>query len=137
MLTIGVTAPASAFNERFVVVVNPNNPVSAISRDDLERIYRRTLVFWPNGRRIVPINAPFGSPLREAFRKAVLRSKAETLATYWNRRYFDGILPPPVLKSVEAIRAYVARRAGAIAYLPPEAVDDTVKPIAIVDRQDR
>jgi len=38
-----------------------------------------------------------------------------------------------VLKSPEAIRAYVARRRGAIGYLPPEFVDASVKPIEVVD----
>ncbi len=128
-----LTGPVQSAEFDFVVIVHPSNPVSRISRDDLERIYRRTLSFWPDGRRIVPLNAPFGTSLRDAFRRRILRTTPEALATFWNRRYFDGVLPPPVLRSVEAIRAYVAKRPEAIAYLPRDRVDESVKPVEVTD----
>ncbi|RMF20825.1 MAG: hypothetical protein D6760_10705 [Deltaproteobacteria bacterium] len=131
--TLVVCSSARASDVDFAIVVHPSNPVSRISRDDLERIYRRTLLFWPDGRRIVAINAPFGTPLRDAFRRRILRSTPDALATFWNRRYFDGVLPPPVLRSVEAIRAYVAKRPEAIGYLPRDRIDDSVKPIEVTN----
>ncbi|MFQ5503322.1 MAG: hypothetical protein ACE5F1_00825 [Planctomycetota bacterium] len=53
--------------------------------------------------------------------------------TFWNRRYFNGVLPPPVLKSPQAIRAYVAKTSGAIGYIPLRDLDTSVKAIRLRD----
>ncbi len=129
---VTVTA-ARAENDTFVVIVHPDNPLTRIERGDLERIYRRFTDFWPDGTRILPINLPYGSPLRDRFTREVLRSDRDALATFWNRRYFDGVLPPAVLHSIEATRAFVAKRPNAIAYLPRGALNETVKRVSIAE----
>ncbi len=50
----------------------------------------------------------------EDFARSVLRTDDESLATFWNREYFQGVMPPLVLQSPAAVRAYVAATPGAI-----------------------
>lgn len=121
-----LTSLSRAAAAPFVVVVNPCTHASRLRRHDIERIYRRAMRFWPDGSRIYPVNLPFESPLRQAFHRIVLRATADSLATFWNRQYFQGVLPPPVLRSPEAIQAYVAATCGAIGYLPPALADESL-----------
>ncbi len=111
----------------FVVVVNPCTHLARLSRHEIVRIYRRATRFWSDGSRVYPVNLPFENPLRQAFHRLVLRASADSLATFWNRQYFQGVLPPPVLRSPEAIQAYVAATCGAVGYLPPALVDESVR----------
>lgn len=121
----------------WVVVVRPSNPVRSLKRTELDRIYRRTTRFWNNPTSampalpILPINLPPGHPLREEFSRVILRADDETLATWWNREYFQGVLPPIVLRSPAAVRAYVAATPGAIGYLPADLVDPSVAVVRI------
>lgn len=120
-----------------VIVVRPSNPVRSLKRSELERIYRRTTRFWSEHSTassvlpILPINLPPGNHLRQAFSRSILRTDDETLATYWNREYFRGVLPPMVLQSPAAVRAYVAATPGAIGYLPSDLVDASVAVVRI------
>lgn len=116
----------------WVVVVHPSNRIRGLKRYELDRIYRRSTRFWSEAAAvsptlpILPINLPPGDPLRDAFSKAVLHADAESLANYWNRAYFQGVMPPMVLQSPAAVRAYVSMTPGAIGYLPADLVDASV-----------
>ncbi len=138
---VWVTAPPEtprvAADERpgpasWVVVVPPSNPVRILKRSELDRIYRRTTRYWNTSTvtqpalPILPINLPPGNALREDFARSVLRTDDESLATFWNREYFQGVMPPLVLQSPAAVRAYVAATPGAIGYLPSDLVDESV-----------
>src|SRR3990172_4586473 len=102
----------------FAVIANAQHRFATVQRIELDRVYRRLMRFWPDGSLVLPVNLPFESPLRQDFSQRILRARAESLATFWNRRYFHGVLPPPVLKSPQAVRAYVAATPGAIGYIP-------------------
>jgi len=124
-------------SEKWVVVVRPSNPVRTLKRSELDRIYRRTTRFWNDPAAltpalpILPINLPPGDPLREAFSRTILRADDDVLSTWWNRQYFQGVLPPIVLRSAAAVRAYVAATPGAIGYLPPDLVDSSVAVVTV------
>ncbi|MBI5503584.1 MAG: hypothetical protein HY899_02200 [Deltaproteobacteria bacterium] len=121
----------------WVVVVPPSNPVRVLKRSELDRIYRRTTRYWNTSEAaqpalpILPINLPPGNVLRNDFARNVLRADDESLATFWNREYFQGVLPPLVLQSPAAVRAYVAATPGAIGYLPAALVDPSVAVVRV------
>ena len=97
--------------------------------DEVAQIYLRRKRFWDDGTPIVPLNLPSQAPLRTRFSRLVLQQTEPRLADYWNRLYFDGILPPATLASTEAIRRYVASDANAIGYVPVSEVDGSVRVI--------
>ncbi len=133
VLALLVARPVTAGDSLgFAVIVNHDNAVSSLTRSHLERIFRRTVRFWPDDTHLLPVNQPFDSGVREEFTKRVLRTDVDVLGTFWNRQYFRGILPPPVLRSSEAVRAYVAETRHAVGYIPRAYVDETVKEITVV-----
>ncbi|MFQ5478382.1 MAG: hypothetical protein ACE5E4_07185 [Candidatus Binatia bacterium] len=127
-----LSVPAQGAGPDFVVIVHPANPVNTLTRSRLERIYRRSARFWDDRVRVVPINTSFGNSLRDSFSREILRSSPDELVSFWNRQYFQGVMPPPVLKSPAAVRAYVATTRGAVGYIPADLLDDTVKVVDIL-----
>ena len=90
------------------------------------------------GRQVTPQagwqNLPATSPVRETFSKRVLGRAPQDLASYWDRRYFDGIRPPLVLQTAEAVCAYVGVEPNAIGYLPLGDVDPEACRVVLVLR---
>jgi len=113
--------------------VHPANPIRSIAREELERIYRRRMRFWSDGKAILPINLPGENELRRSFSRDVLHDDDENLATYWNREYFHGVSPPPVLQSSRAVLAYVAATPTAIGYVSPDDVQPSVAVVEVTD----
>ena len=56
---------------------------------------------------------------------------------YWNQLYFQGVLPPYVVASEEAVLRFVARTPHAIGYLDACAVDDSVRVLFLIDAESR
>ncbi len=105
-----------------------------LSIEEVVQIYLRRKRFWDDGTVIVPLNLPSQAPLRARFSELVLNQTETRLADYWNRRYFDGILPPATLASTEAVRRYVASDANAIGYVPASEVDGSVRVVLHLEK---
>jgi ABC-type phosphate transport system substrate-binding protein len=117
VVALPLSTGATASSPRWRVVVHPSNPARVLARSEVERIYRGRTVAWPDGRSIVALNLPGGDDLRSVFTREVLQSGVDELATYWNRQYFHGVEPPPVLQSTQSVCAFVAATPGAIGYV--------------------
>ncbi len=123
-LLLALAVPAHA--DEIAVIVHPErNP--SLNLDDLAQIYLKQRRRWPGGEVIVPVNRESESALREWFSKAVLAQRPQRLALYWNRQYFQGVLPPATLASDEAVRRFVADERRAIGYIRASAVDASVR----------
>ncbi len=127
LLTLLAASTPVHGDERIAVVVGRDSVVAAVTQDTLRDVYLRRQRLWPDGLRAVPINLPAGNPVRERFSHIVLGRSPQELVSYWNARYFEGIMPPAVLSSAAAIRAYLNAEPGAIAYLAAEDVDDSCR----------
>ena len=123
-LLAGLAASQAAAGE-LAVVVHPSRPLT-LRVEEISRIYLKQQRFWQNGDPILPINHEARSATRKQFERAVFGSRPGSLADYWNREYFRGVLPPATLASDEAVRRFVASEPRAIGYLPADLVDDTV-----------
>jgi hypothetical protein len=115
-------------DEHMAVIVHPARHMT-LSVEELSQIYLRRKRYWDDRAAIVPLNLPAGAVLRARFSRQILRQTDGRLAEYWNRQYFDGILPPATLASAEAMRRYVASDPNAIGYLPLSKVDGSVRVI--------
>ena len=105
------------------VVVGATSRVEGVTLDTLRELYLRRRRVWPDGSRAIPVNLPADAPLRQTFSERVLGRLPRDLEGYWNRRYFEGIQPPLVLRTAEAVCAYVAVEPSAIGYVPLQEVD--------------
>lgn len=100
-----------------VVIAHATVHPERVDRNEARRMWLLRRRFWHDGTRIVPVNLPASSPVRDAFSRAVLGSPARDLVAFWNDLYFHGTLPPPVLPSERAVMLFVARTPGAAGYV--------------------
>ena len=112
-----VFTPARAAEPAFAIIAAPEAAHRRLSREALTLIYRRRLLLWNDGRRVQPANLPANDPLRRAFSRCVLGQVPEQTEDYWREMYFQGVVPPRVLESEQAMLLFVASTSGAIAYV--------------------
>ena len=105
------------------IVVGSGSAIRGVSLDELRELYLRRQRLWKNGLPAMPVNLPADSPVRGAFSRRVLGRLPEDLESYWRRLYFEGVRPPLVLRTSQAVCAYVAVEASAIGYVRLREVD--------------
>ena len=116
----------------FVVIVNKANPVRVMPLLELRRLFMKQTRMWPHAESVVPVDWDATSPNREAFSKVVLARTVREMGDYWVQQgVTQGLTPPSTQRSSRAILRFVASVAGAIAYIPPADVDDTVAVVKI------
>ena len=119
--------------EGLAIVVNRENPVESLSMAELRTVFLGERSHWPNGRRITLVMMEPGQPERDTMLRDVCRMSESDL----RRRYLQGLLTGEVLVSPKTlanpmgVRKFVFNVPGAIGYLRPEDVDDSVKVVRI------
>jgi ABC-type phosphate transport system substrate-binding protein len=118
------------------IVVNQSNPVNELSFAELRTVFLGGRTHWPNGRRITLVMMEPGQPERDA----VLREICRMDESDFRRHFLQGLLTGEVLVSPKTlatpvgVRKFVFNVPGAIGYLRPGDVDDSVKVIRVDGR---
>ncbi len=113
-----LTTRLAAQGRPYMVVVNAANPVSAMSSEDLSKVFLKKTTHWANGDDATPVDLPEGVPVRESFSRDVFHKSVEAIKAYWQSQLFSGRGVPPVeLASDDAVLAYVRANPGAIGYV--------------------
>lgn len=116
----------------FVVIVNKANPVKVLPLAELRRIFMKQTRMWPHAESIVPVDWDATSPNREAFSRRVLARSVREMGDYWvQQSVTQGLAPPSTQRSARALLRFIASVAGAIGYLPPGDLDDTVSVVKV------
>jgi phosphate transport system substrate-binding protein len=124
---------AAAPKESLAIIVNRENPIENLSMAELRAVFLGERSHWPNGRRITLVMMEPGQPERETLLRDVCRMSESDL----RRRYLQGLLTgevlvsPKTLASSAGVRKFVFNVPGAIGYVRPEDLDDSVKVIRI------
>ncbi len=126
LLVLLFAAHVVAADDHLAVIVPPAQ-TAQLTVADIAQIYLRKRRYWTTGEAIMPVNREADCPVRTRFTRAVFGGEARWLATYWNRQYFHGVLPPATLASDEAVKRFVASVPNAIGYIDAHAVDDSVR----------
>lgn len=115
---------AAAQNGRYVVIVNPANPIRRLSQTQLSRIYLGKIQGWDINGKIEPVvvlDQKAGTPLREKFTQEVLRKSPSEADAYWRQEIYAGrSFPPPEQSEIDALTA-VRGSVGGIAYVSSSA----------------
>lgn len=119
------------------VVVPAQAQVEALGLAEVAQIFRRKKTLWDGGARIVPVNLPADHPLRRRFSRVVLRQSPEQQAEYWNQQYFQGVLPPHVLASEQAVLRFLIETPNAIGYLPYCGLGESLRVVLRIDDEGR
>ncbi|RMG29956.1 MAG: hypothetical protein D6721_04755 [Gammaproteobacteria bacterium] len=98
----------------------------------LARIFRRRQRITASGGPLVPVNLPVKHPLRRLLSRKLFHRDPEGMRAFWDRQYFHGILPPPVLGSQEAVLRFVQRTPGALGYVARCRVDSRVRVLMVL-----
>lgn len=117
---------------RVAVVVAAQSPATSLTLEELAQVFRRRRQFV-GGQRVQPINLPAAHALRRFFSQAVLQQAPEDMEDYWRDMYFNGIFPPFVLASEEAVLRFVASTPGAIGYVSACALDRRVTVLLMLE----
>lgn len=114
--------------DALAVIVNPNNPVKKLTREQLEAIYRGKITNWKEvggeDARIVVYSRETSSGTYEFFKESVLK----------NKNYMAGVLSMP---ATGAIIQSVSQTRGAIGYVGMAYLNKHVKALSISYDQGR
>jgi len=122
----------SAFGESIAVISQRTSSINSLSIETLKLVYLRKLLLDSNGHRWIPINLASSHELRQSFSLLLFQKLPEEQEEYWNEQYFQGISPPTVLASEEAVLRFVAITPGAIGYVRLGLVDDRVNVLKVL-----
>ena len=133
--TLSVGAPrAAAQSGKYVVIVNPSNPISRLSQSQLSRIYLGKLRGWEINGKVEPVvvlDQVAGSPVREKFTLDVLRKSVTEADAYWRQEIYSGRSFPPLEQSEADALAAVRGFIGSIAYVSATADLTGVKVVRV------
>jgi ABC-type phosphate transport system substrate-binding protein len=136
LLVLMWTAAPSTESAPFVVVVNKSNPVKTLTVVDLRRIFLKQSRMWPHAEPMVPVDWDSTSEVRQVFSKSILNRSVREMAEYWVQQSMtQGLTPPSTQRSSRAVLRFVANVPGAISYVLPTEVDETVSVIKVVGLQ--
>ncbi|MDR0765833.1 MAG: PstS family phosphate ABC transporter substrate-binding protein [Odoribacteraceae bacterium] len=117
-----VLRQAIVAHDALAVIVHPENPVSELTREQLEGIFTGKIKNWKevggDDRKIVPYARETSSGTHEFFKESVLRNKS----------YLNGIMSMP---ATGAIMQSVAQTRGAIGYVGLAYLNDGVKALRV------
>ena len=115
--TAAPTAP-----KNFVVIVNSANPVQALSRDQLSKLFLKKTPRWPGGREALPVDLAGRTVVRSSFSEAVHRKSVVAINSYWRQQIYAGRdVPPPAMRSERDVVEFVRSTPDAIGYVSTQA----------------
>ncbi|NUO37742.1 MAG: hypothetical protein HOQ19_02800 [Gemmatimonadaceae bacterium] len=132
-LSIGAS-PAAAQSGKYVIVVNPRNPIKRLNANQLSKIYLGKLQGWDIDGKIEPVIAldqKAGSPLRAQFTQDVLRKSVAEADAYWRQEIYAGRSFPPLEQSEDEALNAVRTSLGGIAYVSASADLKGVKVVSV------
>ena len=133
ILPIGAS-PAAAQSGKYVIVVNPRNPIKRLNANQLSKIYLGKLQGWDIDGKIEPVIAldqKAGSPLRAQFTQDVLRKSVAEADAYWRQEIYAGRSFPPLEQSEDEALNAVRTSLGGIAYVSASADLKGVKVVSV------
>jgi ABC-type phosphate transport system substrate-binding protein len=132
LVLMWTVVPFAQSRAPFVVIVNKANPVKTVTLAELRRIFLKQSRMWPHAETMVPVDWDSTSEVREQFCKVVMNRSVREMAEYYVQQSMtQGVTPPSTQKSARAILRFVASVPGAVSYVPPADVDDTVNVIKV------
>jgi ABC-type phosphate transport system substrate-binding protein len=133
LLFILVPAISSAHEIR--VVVNKNNPLKSLTKQQVTDLYMGRSQYFPTGTIVVKIDAPNRSGLRAAFYENLVRMSVAEVNAYWARLLFSGRAAPPMSVSDDSeVLALVETNPNAIGYIFADSAEKSqVKTVAVID----
>ncbi len=119
----------SAAFEEVDIVVNKSNNVSALSRQEIRRIFMGEKSSWPGGKRVTVLMLTADQPERGVILREVFKMNESDYTRYFLQAAFTGRVQaaPKDLPSAARMKGRLATNPNAIGYLNKGDVDDSVR----------
>jgi ABC-type phosphate transport system substrate-binding protein len=115
---LAVAVQRTVAAEPFLVIVHASNPVSAMSAEDLSKVFMKKTSRWSGGEEILPVDLRDPSAVRESFSRLVHQKSTVAVKAYWQKMIFSGREVPPPEKATSAeVLVYVRANRGAVGYV--------------------
>jgi ABC-type phosphate transport system substrate-binding protein len=121
-----------AQSAKYQIVVNNDNPITSLSKNQVKKIYTKKLTKWDDDKKIKPVDLQKNSDVRKSFSSSVLGKSVSAMRAFWQRQIFSGKgVPPPEKKNDASVIEYVKNNPGAIGYVSINANTGNLKKITI------
>ncbi len=105
-------------NSAYRIIVHVTNPVDAVSKKDLKKIFLKKVDKWEHGYEVHPVDLIENSPVRNIFTEDIHEKEIAKIVAYWNKEYFKNQTPiPPQMQNDWDVITYVESDSGAIGYI--------------------
>jgi hypothetical protein len=109
---------AHADDAPFRVIVHPDNPVRAVDRAVLSKMFLKEVSKWDDGETVRPVDLRGDSETRSRFSESVIKRSIAAVRNYWQQRIFSGRgVPPPEVDSDADVVRHVLRYRGSVGYV--------------------
>jgi len=117
--------------QKIAIIVNAKIKLQrqSLTTRQVQSIFLRKSLLSPQGERWNPVNLKANDPLRLYFTHKILHKNQFELERYWSEQYFNGISPPYVVLSEEAVLRFVIETPNAIGYILACHIDKRVTPV--------
>jgi hypothetical protein len=137
LLAAALAGSSAARAGDLAVVVNPRNPVSALSASELRDVILLEQQHWRGGGRIYLLLPETGTAEKDLLLRRALKMNDEQLRRLYLTKLYGGDIPafPRTVTSAARARLLVGRAATALGFVDASAVDGSVKVLAIDGRR--
>ncbi len=82
--------------EDILIIANKSVKVDKITINEIQDFFLKRRSTWPNGNKVIPVNAPASSSLRKDFQRLVLKMTGPEESRYWqDQKIKKGVTKPP------------------------------------------
>ena len=125
--------PSLAASGEIAVVANKNNPLAALSKQQIVDIFMGRTKFYSTGQRIVLLDQEIASPARRDFYQNLVKKTLNEINSYRARLLFSGRFALPKEVSDDEMIKWLEKDSTAIGYLEADKVNDSLKVLGYVD----
>lgn len=136
LIMILLGTPTKGWSQELLVIVNKNNPLNDISKQQIIDLFMGRSPYFPSGDAVVKLDAPSSSEVRKDFYQSLVNMSLPEVNAYWARLMFSGRATPPMpVPKEQDIIKLVADNSNAIGYIPKASMgelNDDVKTIFVI-----
>ncbi len=126
MITFFITS-AESFGD-IAVVVNADNKVKSLSRQQVIDLFMGRHVAFPDGSFALPFDLPVDDKTRKEFYHLLTGKTVPQINAYWARLIFSGrATPPRMVKSTEELVEAMKNNKNSIAYIDTARLGKNMK----------
>jgi ABC-type phosphate transport system substrate-binding protein len=125
---MNLIALSQSVSAELVIIVNADNPVEQLSREEVIDIYMGRNTHFPGGNAAQPIDQATDAPIREEYYQKLHHKNTAQVKAFWARLRFSGrATPPQALSNAQMINTEVVNNKAAIAYVDSKDASNKTK----------